>query len=225
MFGFEKVQKVNEFTRERALFCSTLWAEGSIRTNGSILAQRSVVSLTGNFLNNVGGQVRRYLDRALYDAQLREISSVQQEKVYDETKYYDDKVKQPFKVDKKIGHPDMLKKVSFGMRTEKDCGTESFVLPQTCWQLYADNGAGGMEAWTEKPVKYQETEETVAWPAKEAWNERPTLLTLPAANFGFFNLSAGLAKPTNGGAYEVPRTGPYVRKIPKSEYKVLTKGE
>ena len=82
-----------------------------------------------------------------------------------------------------------------------------------------------MEAWTEKPVKYQETEETVAWPAKEAWNERATLLTLPAANFGFFNLSEGLAKPTKGGAYESPTTGPYVRKVPKSAYMVLSKEE
>jgi hypothetical protein len=227
IFGFEKAAKVNDFNRSRALFCASLWADGSLRANGTVLARNSVVSLSGSMQTQAGGNVLRYRDPALYEQQLRDVSSAEEREISEGTKLYEDKIKKPFKEEKRVGHEETLKKMSFGMRTEEDCGTQGFVLPQTCWQVYADAGAGGMEVWEESPVKYQESEDTVAWPANEAWNERPSLLTLPSGNFGFFELEAGLAKAANGenSPYKQPRTGPYVRQIPKSNYKVLATGE
>lgn len=222
-FGFENVNKINEFVEGRAIVGGQLWVDGDARIVGGVIARNSIVSTSGGFQSLVGGEVGRLVEPDYIDSFLREVSQEEYSKTKEYQESYRSYVKTPYKETDKPGNEDTIRKVSFSLRTQKDYATEDFVLPEAYWQFLAALG-GGMEPWDEKPVKYQDAKEMLPWPGKEPW-EQDTLLTIEPGNLRHFDVGNGVAKPTDGGAYEVPVVNPFVRKAPKSAYLVLNMGE
>jgi hypothetical protein len=193
--------------------------KGQLQVDGFGAFRNSVYSVNGHFSSSTGGHVSRILNRDLLNAQLDTMSKTISENKDRHDDDYKTEIDQKFYQYEQIGNRDMIKKISFSLRPEKQYGTLEFELPQSHWQIL-NNVIKAGKTWQEKDVTYQQSTKHQPWPGKKKWSENSTLLTLPASELKLYDVEKGAAKD-RGEIYETAELGKFVKQVPSSSYSII----
>lgn len=210
---------VNVFQYGSNKLGATTYIQGPLQVDGFSVFRSSVNAINGHFASSVGGRVSRILNRDLENARLDAAAKLLSDQLEAQTKDYKKEIEDKFYQDKQIGSREMIKKISFSLRPEKQYGTFEFLLPQSHWQVL-NNVIKAGKTWQEKDVEYQKGTKHQPWPGKKMWSESNTLLTLPASELKLFDLDKGHAKD-RGEVYENAELGKFERKTPSSSYSII----
>ena len=217
-FGYPKVTGVNISSSSGSVCNGTMRLNGSLTIRGSVSALSGFETAQGHYQSPAGGDVGVLRNAGQVLATVNSVRQVIASSVSEATKTYKNDVETEYYNPSKVGAAATEKAISFSFRTESDCNTSSFTMPEAHWQLLARGQ--GLTSWQEKVVRYQEETEQMPWPGKAKWADEETLVTLPASSLTMYDVTTGRAKdrPT---PYEEPKLGTPILKTPNSDYKVI----
>ena len=97
---------------------------------------------------------------------------------------------------------------------------DSWSIIEARWQQYVRFGiATGGTAWTEKPVKYQNSE-SYPFPGKKHWKSDPKFQQL--TELKLFNTSNSYAEDRDGSKYEDPKITKFEPVVADGNYKLIS---
>lgn len=100
----------------------------------------------------------------------------------------------------RIGADETQKKVEFGFRDTAQYATGNFRLPESYWQQWTRMGASGNQTWTERPVRYQNSD-TFPYPGKEKWKDEEVFMEV---DFQLWDVDS-LRDKDRDGPYKEPK--------------------
>jgi len=221
-------QNVNRSNRSYNLVSSELRVNGMIYGDMGCRVLSDVVSVDGTFYSSNGG----HLNKLRNSGQVRNTIRTKIDDVHDETKdsvdqFYDSKFEQTlYTPETALGNEEGQRKASFGMRSEEEYCTSSFMLPKNHWQLLAEEAGSGTSTWGENVVKYQAAsggggKETMPWPGLKKWRDEETLLSVAHTMYDSEN---NVAKDRGGddNPYSEATYGEFSKSKPQSGYAIIS---
>lgn len=207
------ITATNVTNRVSSFIDTGLTVNGSMQVSGGMRIRTGLTITAGHVSSPSGGYVGTIgpdQDRALqYIDSTAKANREAANKSY--TEY-----KQDYYGNEKIGAADVQKKISFGFRTERDYGTTNWEAPEAYWQQLA-KGSGAVTAWQEPAVKYQNVNNTYAWPGSK-WLDN-SLATFNSENASFFDSQNNRPKVREFTAS--PEYGGLELKSPQKNYLVI----